>query len=151
MHVSEYGSLREKIAAESVARKAKYAAFEAAFAKAAAAGQAAGEAAKPRAMMVVQPSDPLNDNSVPKAMWHVPEGVCGFAWVKVGPGNSSFAKWLVKNKHARKAYGGGVDIWISDFGQSMERKEACAYAMAKVLQEELASNKLSIYASSRMD
>ena len=49
VQVSEYGSLREKIAAESQARKAKYAAFEAAFAKASAAGQAAGEAAKPRA------------------------------------------------------------------------------------------------------
>jgi hypothetical protein len=151
MQVSEYGSLKEKIAAESKARKAKYAAFEAAYAKAAAAGQAAGEAAKPRAMMVVQPSNPLNDNSVPKAMWHVPEGVCGFAWVKVSPGNSPFANWLKKNKLARKAYGSGVDIWISAFGQSMERKEACAYAMAKVLNEELASNSLQIYASSRMD
>jgi hypothetical protein len=150
MSVSEYGSLREKIAADSKARKAKYAAFEAAYAKAVAAGQAAGEAAKPRAMMVVQPSDPLNDNSVPKAMWHVPEGACGFAWVNVSPGNSPFANWLKKNKLARKAYGGGVDIWISDFGQSVERKEACANAMAKVLKEELGSS-LSIYANSRLD
>ena len=151
MYVSEYASLREKIAAEGKARKAKSAAFEAAFAKASAAGKAAGEAAKPQAMMVVQPSNPLNDNSVPKAMWHVPEGVCGFAWVKVSPGNSPFANWLKKNKLARKSYHGGVDIWISDFGQSMERKEACAYAMAKVLNEELAGQGLSIYASSRMD
>ena len=148
MQVSEYGSLREKIAAEGKARKAKSAAFEAAFAKASAAGKAAGEGAKPQAMMVVQPSNPLNDNSVPSAMWHVPEGVCGFAWVNVSPGNSPFANWLKKNKLARKAYGGGVDIWISDFGQSVERKEACASAMAKVLKEELGVN---AYASSRMD
>ena len=144
----EYGSLREKIAAESVARKAKYAAFEAAYAKAAAAGQAAGEAAKPRAMMVVQPSDPLNDNSVPKAMWHVPEGACGFAWVNVNPGNCAFANWLKKNKLASKAYGGGVQIWISAFGQSVERKEACANAMAEVLRAELG---IKAYAGSRLD
>lgn len=151
MQVSEYGSLREKIAAESQARKAKYASFEAAMAKASAAGRAAGEAAKPAAMMVVQPSNPLNDNSVPKAMWHAPEGVCGFAWVKVSPGNSPFANWLKKNKLARKSYYGGVEINISDFGQSMERKEACANAMALALNEELAGQGLQIYASSRMD
>jgi hypothetical protein len=151
VQVAEYGSLREKIAAEKVARKAKYAAFEAAMAKASAAGRAAGEAAKPQAMMVSELSNPLNDNSVPKAMWYVPDGVCGFAWVKVSPGNSSFAKWLSKNKLARKSYYGGVEISVSDFGQSMERKEACANAMAKVLNEELAGQGLSIYASSRMD
>lgn len=147
----EYGSLREKIAAEKVARKAKYGAFEAAYAKAAEAGRAAGEAKVPQPMLVVQPSNPLNDNSVPKAMWHAPEGMCGFAWVNVSPGNSSFAKWLVKNKLARKAYGGGVDIWISAFNQSVERKEACAQAMASVLKAELGESKLSIYASSRLD
>jgi len=151
MYVSEYGSLREKIAAESKARKAKSAAFEAAFAKASEAGKAAGEAAKPRAMMVVEHSNPLDSNSLPKRMWHEPEGMCGFAWVNVSPGNSPFANWLKKNGLARKAYGGGVDIWISDFGQSVERKEACANAMAKVLKEELGSNSLSIYASSRLD
>ena len=148
LHVPEYGSLREKIAAESVARKAKHAAYEAAFAKAAAAGKAAGEAAKPRAMMVVQPSNPLDDNSVPNAMWHVPEGACGFAWVNVSPGNSPFANWLKKKKLASKAYHGGVDIWISDFGQSVERKEACATAMASVLREEIG---VKAYASSRLD
>jgi hypothetical protein len=151
VQVSEYGSLREKIAAESEVRKAKYAAFEAAYNKAAEAGRAAGEAAKPRAMMVVQPSDPLNDNSVPKAMWHVPEGACGFAWVNVSPGNSPFANWLKKQKLARKAYVGGVEIWISAFNQSVERKEACAQAMARVLNEELADSKLRIYPGSRLD
>jgi hypothetical protein len=149
MYVSEFGSLREKIAAESSARKAKAVAFEAAFAKASEAGKAAGEAAKPQAMMVVEPSNPFAKGySVPKAMWHVPEGACGFAWVNVSPGNSPFANWLKKNKLARKAYGGGVDIWISDFGQSIDRKEACAQAMARVLKEELGVN---AYASSRLD
>jgi hypothetical protein len=149
MYVSEFGSLREKIAAESKARKAKSAAFEAAFAKASEAGKAAGEAAKPRAMIVQERAGPFGGPVIQE--WHEPEGMCGFAWVNVSPGNSPFANWLKKNSLARKAYGGGVDIWISDFGQSVERKEACANAMARVLKEELGSNSLSIYASSRLD
>ena len=111
MQVSEYGSLREKIAAETKARKGRYAAFEGAYNKAAEAGKAAGEAATPRAMIVSEPSNPFATGySVPKAMWHVPEGVWCFAWVKVGPGNSSFAKWLVKQKLARATSEGGVKI-----------------------------------------
>lgn len=144
----EYGSLREKIAAELKARKERYAKFAAVYDKAAAAGKAAGEAAKPATMVVTQHADPLNDNSPAVKQWVAPEGMCGFAWVKVSPGNSSFAKWLVKNKIARKAYYGGVDIWISAFGQSIERKEACARAMAKVLVEELG---IKAYADSRLD
>jgi hypothetical protein len=149
VNVSEYGSLREKIAAESKVRKAKYAGFEAAFAKASAAGKSAGEAKTPRPMIVQERAGPFGGPVVQE--WHEPEGLCGFAWINVSPGNSSFAKWLVKNKLARKAYGGGVDIWISDFNQSVERKEACANEMAKVLKEELGDGKLSIYASSRLD
>ena len=146
LHNPEYGSLREKIAAESAARKAKYVAFEAAFAKAAAAGKAAGEAKVPRPMIVQQRAGPFGGPVVQE--WHEPEGMCGFAWVNVSPGNSPFANWLKKNKLARKSYSGGVDIWISDFNQSVERKEACATAMASVLREELG---VKAYASSRLD
>ena len=149
VYVSEYGSLREKIAAESTARKAKYAGFEAAFKKASEAGKAAGEAKSPRPMIVQERAGPFGGPVIQE--WHEPEGMCGFAWVNVSPGNSPFANWLKKNKLARKAYGGGVDIWISDFNQSVERKEACANAMASVLKEELGDGKLSIYASSRLD
>jgi hypothetical protein len=127
----------------------KAVAFSAAFAKAVEAGKAAGNGAKPAPMFLVEPSNPLAKGySPPKAAWHVPEGVCGFAWVNVSPGNCSFAKWLVKNGFARKAYGGGVDIWISDFGQSMERKEACANAVAEVIRNEVG---VKAYARSRMD
>lgn len=143
-----YGSLREKIAAESKARKARYAEFEVVFNEANRAGFAAGEAAKPAAMIVASHANPLDDSSAIEKAWHVPEGVCGFAWVKVIPGSSSFAKWLVKNKLARRAYGGGIDIWISAHGQSLERKEAHARAMAKILSEKLG---VKAYADSRMD
>src|SRR5262245_61893810 len=101
-----YGSLREKIAAESAERKVRYAKFEAAYAKAVAAGKAAGEKAEVVPMIVREHENPMNDASPVKNEWFVGDGVCGFAWVTVSPGNSSFAKWLVKNKLAGKAYGG---------------------------------------------
>jgi len=142
----QFTTLRAKIAAETKMRRERDAQFEASFARAAHAGFIAGQEALPTPMMVVQPS--ATNPNVPSAMWHVEGGCCGFAWVKVTPGNSAFAKWLVKQGHARKAYSGGVDIWISDHGQSMERKEEHARAMAKVLSDELG---VKCYADSRMD
>jgi hypothetical protein len=145
----KYGSLREKIAAEKKERLERYANFEAVYNEANRAGFAAGEAIKPRAMIVTSRSNPLDDSSPVEKAWHEPEGVCGFAWVKVVPGNCSFAKWLVKNKIVRgRAYAGGVDIWVSAHNQSMERKEAHARKMAEVLREKLG---IKCYAESRMD
>ena len=60
------------------------------------------------------------------------EGLCGFASVNIADGRSSFAKWLKKNDLASKSYTIGVDIYVDDFGQSYDRKKACADAMAKV-------------------
>jgi hypothetical protein len=145
----EYGSLREKIAAESKARKARYAEFEAVFNEANRAGFAAAEAMTPRAMVVASHANPLDDSSPVEKAWYVADGVCGFAWVKVVPGNSSFAKWLVKAGIAKgRAYGGGVSIWISAHNQSMERKETHARVMAEVLRAKLG---IKAYAESRMD
>jgi hypothetical protein len=144
----EYGSLREKIAAGKIERKAKYASFAAAFAEARAAGLAAGNAKRPVPMIVTQHENALDDNSAVKQQWFVEGGACGFAWVKVRNGNSSFAKWLMKNKLARKSYYGGVEISVHEHEQSIERKEAHASAMAKVLVEKLG---VEAYADSRMD
>jgi len=63
------------------------------------------------------------------------DGVCGFAWINVRPGTSSFARWLVKEKGCRKSYHGGIDVWIHEFNQSYERKLAAAHAMADVLRK----------------
>ena len=113
--------------------------FRALYEKAEAAGRAAAEAAVPTPMVVSEHTG---------KSWYVGEGVCGFAWVKVRPGNSPFARWLRKTGKVRgAAYGGGVDIWISAYGQSMARKEAHARAMAKVLNEA----GINGYADSRMD
>lgn len=71
-----------------------------------------------------------------KPVYHVESGVCGFAEVIVKPGNSRFANWLKKNRLASTRYGGGVSIWVSDFGQSYQRKMAYAAAFAEVLRSE---------------
>jgi hypothetical protein len=114
--------------------------------KAVAAGYAAGRGAEPEPMVVVGGVP----GEKPKA-YFVSEGVCGFAWVKVRPGNSKFANWLKKEGLASNAYGGGVSIWISDYNQSMDRKYAHASAMAEVLRAGLEGERVSVYADSRMD
>lgn len=77
----------------------------------------------------------------------IADGPCGFAWINVKPGNSAFAKWLKDQGKARKAYEGGVSVWVSDYNQSMQKKEIYAYAFAAVLQKYA----IKAYASSRMD
>ena len=139
---------KAKVQADAEERATRYARFETAFDSARAVASAAGKAFTPTPMTVVEPSNPLDDASPPRQTWHVPEGVCGFAWVNVSPGNSSFARWLSKNGLAGKSYYGGVDIWISAFGQSYERKMAAAEAMAEELRSSL---NIKAYASGRLD
>ena len=101
------------------------------------AGVKAGTGVTPQPMHVVEHANPVNDTSpVVRRFAPVMDGVCGFAWINVKPGNSSFAKWLkVNNKARTDTYCGGVTIWISTYNQSYERKYAHACAMAKVLKE----------------
>lgn len=115
--------------------------------KAHAAGVLAAGAKIPIPMIVQQHANPLNDNSPVTQQWQVDGGVCGFAWITVRPGNSSFALWLKKNKDASKSYRGGMEIWVSAYCQSMERKEAYAQAFTDILREA----GLNAYAGSRMD
>lgn len=121
--------------------------WQALYDKAHAAGLAAGQGIIPVPMTVVQHENPLNDDSPITRQWHVSEGVCGFAWVTVRPANSSFALWLKKQQLGSKAYHGGLQIWVHQFNQSMERKEAYAHAFASVL----TAHGISAYAGSRLD
>lgn len=82
--------------------------------------------------------------------WRVDSGVCGFAWINIKPGNGKFANWLKRNKFADSdSYYGGVTIWVSDYGQSMERKEVYARTFAKILRERFGFER--VYSMSRMD
>jgi hypothetical protein len=127
---------------------AKDAMFKQIFDEAWKAGEEAASALIPVGMFVGQPTTMFgNDIDFTKPVDYIPDGVCGFAWVKLRPANSPFANWLKKNGKARKAYDGGVDIWIGSYNQSMQKKEAHAAAMA----ESIRSHGISAYSMSRMD
>lgn len=123
--------------------------FQILFDKAWAAGREAAQSAQVVPMIVGHPTSPLGDDINPdKPVYFVEGGVCGFAWVSVRPGNCSFANWLKKNDLGRTdSYAGGVVVSISDYGQSLQRKESHAHAMAKVLRDA----GIKAYGESRID
>lgn len=111
------------------------------------AGVEAANACVPTPMVVTQHANPFDTRSAVLFRDVVSDGVCGFAWVVIKPATSRFARWLKDRRLARTGYGGGVHIWISDYNQSMQRKEAHARAMARVLE----MSGINAYADSRMD
>ena len=112
------------------------------------AGKEAAEKCMPNPMVVQEHENMLDDNSPVKKSYFVADGVCGFAWIKISPANCAFANWVRKNGFgSTDPYAGGLTIWVSDYGQSMQRKEAYAGAFVDVLQK----NKIMACAMSRMD
>ncbi len=104
------------------------------------AGSIAARNCLPTAMVVTQNGKPIEV---------VNDGVCGFAWVNIKPGNSGFAKFLKNNGYARKDdYYGGVTVWVSGYNQSMQKKEAYAGAFARSLRD---AGFDRVYSMSRMD
>jgi hypothetical protein len=123
-------------------------------------------------MVVQEHVNPLDDNSPVGRQWFVGDGACGFAWIKVitrrarptdkdynATLNTQFANWLkaqAKTQGRRNdeimlpdktAYNGGVDIWVSGFDQSVQKKETYAAAFAGVLQKA----GIRAYSHSRLD
>ena len=118
------------------------------FAAAHAAGMVAGTAHRPTPMIVGTPTTPLgNDIDQSQRTYHVPSGVCGFAWVVIKPGNCSLARHAKKLGIGRTSYLGGVEISIHDHGQSYECKAEHAAAYAAVLRD----NGVEAYSNSRLD
>ncbi len=114
-----------------------------------AAGDKAAREVVPAPMRVVQRANPLDDASVITKDYGVySEGMCGFAWVSIKPGTSSFARWMKSTGAARAdSYAGGVTLWVSGYGQSWTRKSAYASAYANVLREA----GVTAYAGDRLD
>jgi hypothetical protein len=110
------------------------------------AGMVAASACMPTPMVVQQHSNQMDDNSSVVKQWVVPAGVCGFAWIQF-PGNTAWAKWCKAKGYAREAYPKGYSIWVHQFNQSMELKEAYGYAFAEVLRK----HGIRAYCGSRMD
>jgi hypothetical protein len=135
--------------------------MEALFARAGEAGRKAFEDAKPVPMIVGTPKNMMasllggDDGGFDpnEPIYHVADGVCGFAWVNVRPGGSRFARWLIKNGHGKRdSYAGGVYLslygWcVPGMSQSLQRKEAAAHAVAEVLREA----GIDAYSQSRID
>ena len=119
------------------------------YSEAHSAGLAAGHGCTPTPMVVGTPTTPLgNDIDYEKDTYYVADGMCGFAWVNIKPARGKFVKFLKDNDIGRKdCYYGGYTVWVSEFGQSMHRKENYARAFTSVLRE----NGLTAYNMSRMD
>jgi len=111
------------------------------------AGLAAAAKHTPIPMVVQQHENMLDDNSPVVYREVVNDGVCGFAWVIVKPANSVFAKVMKESNLGKNDVYGGIYVWVSDFNQSMSKKETYAYAFADVLKK----YGINAYAQSRMD
>lgn len=134
----QYATLKEKISAEKAIRAQRYTEFEALTAAAHAAGIKAGRECRPIPMVVCTAA------GVPIEC--VDDGACGFAWIEF-PGNTAFGRWAKKQGLARSHYPSGLCIWVSEFGQSIDRKESYAVAYARVLRD----GGVKAFAGSRLD
>lgn len=78
---------------------------------------------------------------------YVLEGLCGFAWINISPARGAFVTYLKSINAGSKGYYGGYEIWVREFGQSVDRKSAFAGAFAQVLN----SYGINASAGSRLD
>jgi hypothetical protein len=122
--------------------------------KAHAAGYDAVKSARVVPMIVGQETHLFSGVMDPNTIEYVEDGVCGFAWVDVYPTNKGNTRLGKAERKVLEAVGFKKDIygkkyykWVSEFNQSMQKKEAYASAYAKVLRE----NGLKAYSGSRMD
>jgi len=63
------------------------------------------------------------------------EGACGSASIWFRDGRASFAQWLIKAGHAKRAYPKGVRVLAAVDSQSLDRSTAYARAFALVLHQ----------------
>lgn len=123
--------------------------------KADAAGRAAVEKLQVVPMIVGQEAGFFSGKiDYSKPTEYVADGVCGFAWVDVYPEHKGTTRLgkderraLEANGFKKKFEGKGYYMWVSDYNQSMQKKEAYARAFAEVLRE----NGVKAYSGSRLD
>lgn len=120
------------------------------------AGLAALNAVTPVPMVVEQHANVMDDNSPVEKQWIVEDGVCGFAWITFKANTTENRRFLAGLKKAgmvgqnmqwSKATDGGFSYWVSQGGQSLQKKEAYARAYTDVLN----SNGITAHVRSRMD
>ena len=110
------------------------------------AGKEAVSKATIKPMVVSAHANMMDDNSDVVESYFVADGPCGFASINF-PANTSWARWCKKNNIGSKRIGTGYYIWVSDYNQSMQKKETYARAFSKVLND----NNIKSYYTSQMD
>lgn len=150
--------------------------YASALAEALQAGAQAGTGATPRPMVVGSPKNLVgslvggNDGGFDpeQPTYYVADGVCGFAWLQVK--GRQFNNWLtgtvasaspasevlagygeLVSEPRPDSYYGGVSVWVRGYGQSMQRKEAFAGAVARSLSAANLEGLDTVYSMSRMD
>ena len=112
-----------------------------------AAGLKAGKEVGVPKFVVGTPTTPLGNDIDFKQKTYILEGLCGFAWVNISPARGAFVTYLKSINAGHKAYYGGYEFFVHEFGQSITRKEAFARAFATVLR----SYGIPASAGSRLD
>lgn len=127
------------------------------------AGDDALNACTPLPMIVQEHANMLDDHSEVIRSYHVPDGVCGFAWINIKLTNTTSKQFINALKRLgfaepninahndapikKSFYYGGYMYWVREGNQSMQKKEAFAHAFAKVLTD----NDIICHVGSRMD
>lgn len=125
------------------------------WAEACEAATVAWKATEPTPIVVYTPKGLFDDTpDLEKPVYHHSEGVCGFGWIVIEDGRTSFARWLKKHDIGNQsAYYGGRVVWSSYLvpedraSQSLARKEAAVRAAVEVLRKA----GIQAHAMSRMD
>jgi hypothetical protein len=121
-----------------------------------AAGKAAVENMKVIPMLVGQAKGLFsNEIDYSKPVEYVSDGVCGFAWVNILPEYKGNTKLGKEERKVLEACGFEKDWtdtkkfskWISDYNQSLQKKETYARVFAEVL----SVKGIKSYAQSRID
>jgi hypothetical protein len=96
-----------------------------------------------------------NEIDYSKPVEYVSDGACGFAWIVVYTKNKGNTRLGKQERAALEAAGFEKDydsskrytLWVSDFNQSLQKKETYARAFAEVLR----NYDIVAYGQSRMD
>ena len=97
------------------------------------AGLLAGKDADTPKFVVGSPTTALGSDIDFSKKTYILDGLCGFAWVNISPARGAFVTYLKSIDAGHKGYYGGYEIWVREFGQSVDRKYAFAQAFAEVL------------------
>ena len=106
------------------------------------AGRVAVENLEVKPMVVQEHQNMIDDSSPVVNSYYVADGVCGFAWINIRPASKAgrndcpFVTWCrAHGIGSFSDYEKAWNIWVSEYNQSMQKKEAYAEAVVTILQK----------------